>query len=133
MFTIRKEFSFCAGHYLKGLPTEHPCNRVHGHNYKVIVELQSKHMNDAGMVVDYRRLNCLKEYLDKEYDHRMLNDRTEYYGTTPTNSPTAENIARMLFYFFAKILKDMNVTNDDVVLKSVIVKETDKTSATYTP
>lgn len=86
--TISKEFAFSASHVLKGLPTDHPCSRLHGHNYIVKVELSGP-VNDVGFVIDYRELGFVKAYLDDELDHRHLND------VLPFN-PTAENMARWL-------------------------------------
>lgn len=39
MFRITKEFHFSASHQLTGLPEDHQCARLHGHNYIVEVEL----------------------------------------------------------------------------------------------
>lgn len=115
MFVIKKEFSFSASHYLEGLPAEHPCSRLHGHNYKVIVELSAEKLDATGFVCDYRELDEIKQFLDREIDHRHLND------VLPFN-PTAENIARHFFAYFK--LKFSQVS-------AVTVKETEKTSATY--
>ncbi len=41
MYTIAKRFTFSASHVIGGLPEEHPCARLHGHNYEVEVVLQS--------------------------------------------------------------------------------------------
>ena len=46
MFKISKEFYFSAAHALFGLPDDHPCTRLHGHNYVVTVHLY-KLFNDA--------------------------------------------------------------------------------------
>jgi 6-pyruvoyltetrahydropterin/6-carboxytetrahydropterin synthase len=40
MHRIGKRFSFSASHFIGGLPAEHPCARLHGHNYEVEVSLQ---------------------------------------------------------------------------------------------
>ncbi|HBU96439.1 6-pyruvoyl trahydropterin synthase family protein, partial [Thalassospira lucentensis] len=40
MFTITKQFAFSASHQLAGLDADHPCSRLHGHNYIVEVELK---------------------------------------------------------------------------------------------
>ena len=37
MFSISKQFHFCASHIIEGVPEGHPCGRLHGHNY--VVEL----------------------------------------------------------------------------------------------
>ncbi len=91
MFTITKEFHFSASHELKHLSEDHPCYRLHGHNYVVEVVLQSETLNSVGFVRDYRELSPLKTYIDERLDHRHLNDVLGDDGVT------AEQIARLLF------------------------------------
>ncbi len=115
MYIIEKEFFFSAAHKLLGLPEEHPCSRLHGHNYTVIVSLMSLKTNKTGFVEDYRSLEDIKKWIDKTFDHRYLNDVVDY-------NPTAENLAKDLFLTF----KEMHP-----MLQSVRVKETFKTEAIY--
>lgn len=115
MYTISKEFHFSAAHQLQGLPETHPCSRIHGHNYVIIITLQSVTLNPNGFVQDYRDLDEIKRYIDNNLDHRSLND------VLPCN-PTAENIARFLFKTFRVIYPK---------IVCVSVKETDKTCATF--
>ena len=74
MYTIAKQYHFSASHILKGLPDDHPCSRMHGHNYIVEVILETKTLDKNGFVRDYRELNELKKYIDDSVDHRHLND-----------------------------------------------------------
>lgn len=90
-YTIRKRFNFSASHQLFGLADDHPCLRLHGHNYVVEVELTASELNAVGFVRDYRDLSKLKQYIDGHLDHRHLND---VLGDDYT---TAEHIARILF------------------------------------
>ena len=116
MYTIEKDFDFSASHQLEGLPEDHPCSRLHGHNYVVRVRLQGP-LNEVGFVRDYRELSEFKKYLDEKCDHRHLNDRM------PTSAnPTAENLA----YLFYLALRDYF---PEVV--AVGVSETPKTWAWY--
>jgi 6-pyruvoyltetrahydropterin/6-carboxytetrahydropterin synthase len=115
MFIIRKEFAFSASHCLGHLPEGHPCSRVHGHNYIVTVELRSAILRN-GFVRDYRELDCVKKFLDENWDHRHLND------VLPNISPTAENMAHILFLEF-----DIKLTE----LYAIEVSETPKTNARY--
>ena len=119
MFIIKKEFHFSASHRLIGLPDTHPCSRVHGHNYVVTVTLQSKQVNAVGFVTDYRELEPIKRYIDSTLDHQHLNDCFPH-------QPSAELMAKSLFWHFRDVLGFTNIT-------SVEVKETDKTTAIYTP
>jgi 7-carboxy-7-deazaguanine synthase len=70
MFTISKKFEFSASHQLVGLPDDHPCSRLHGHNYTIEVELQSDGVDETGFVVDYRELDVVKRWIDDILDHR---------------------------------------------------------------
>ena len=117
MFTITKQFAFCAAHHLPHLPADHPCARVHGHNYRVEVVVQSPSLDDRGFCqVDYREFDPFKKYLDEALDHRDLNEVLAPLRTT------AENIAKFL-YAKAKALSPFVV--------AVRVSETDKTWAEY--
>lgn len=90
MYKITKQFFFSASHQLSNLPNEHPCSRLHGHNYIVEVILQSNELDEYGFVVDYFDLKPIKDYIDKKLDHRHLNDVLPF----PTST---ENIARHLY------------------------------------
>jgi len=74
MFRISKEFHFSASHQLRHLAADHPCARLHGHNYVVVIELASRTLNADGFVRDYRELEALKTYIDTVFDHRHLNE-----------------------------------------------------------
>lgn len=116
MYTISKEYHFSASHQLFQLPPDHPCHRLHGHNYVVEVELESESLNQYGFVKDYRDLDALKDYIDERFDHRHLN---EVLGD---DSVTAENIAKH-FYDWCK------AQWPEVV--AVRVRETPKSCAEY--
>lgn len=115
MYKISKQFAFSASHILSGLPQEHPCARLHGHNYIVTLHLKSETLDDVGFVKDYRSLSVAKEYIDTNLDHRHLNDILNF-------NPTAENIAKHLFDLFKQIIPE---------LYAVEVSETPKTTAVY--
>lgn len=118
MYTIAKEYHFSASHILHGLSGDHPCSRLHGHNYIIEVELQSKTLNDTGFVRDYCELDALKKYIDETIDHRHLND------VLGENNTTAECIAKH-FYEWCKARWPE--------VSAVRVKETPKTMAEYRP
>lgn len=118
MYKISKEFAFSAAHALFGLGPDHPCTRLHGHNYIVRVHLRAKALNETGFVRDYNDLKLVKHYIDNNLDHKNLNDIM-----APLNS-SAENLAKMLFDIFKPMLPE---------LYAVEVSETPKTSAIYEP
>lgn len=118
MYRIRKSFQFSASHQLQGLPDDHPCTRLHGHNYEVIVELASDTLNSTGFVRDYRELSEFKQYIDNTLDHRHLND------VLGENNTTAEKIAFHLYTW---------CNNRWPEVSAVSVSETPKTWAEYRP
>jgi 6-pyruvoyltetrahydropterin/6-carboxytetrahydropterin synthase len=91
MYVISKRFSFSASHVIGGLPAEHPCGRLHGHNYEVEVVLQSADLDVVGFVRDYRELSALKSFIAETLDHKHLND---VFGHDRT---TTEVLAKWLF------------------------------------
>ena len=87
MYKLKKTYTFDAAHKLKNTQslTSKKCTRLHGHRWKVKVEIITKRIiND--MVIDFGRL---KEIIDL-LDHRNLNDVLKF-------NPTAENIAGFLY------------------------------------
>ena len=118
MYIISKQFTFSASHQLLNLSDDHPCHRLHGHNYIVEIELKSETLDATGFVRDYNDLDALKQYIDDTLDHRHLN---EVFGHDDT---TAENLARFLY--------DWGKTKWPEV-SSVRVSETPKTWAEYRP
>lgn len=118
MYKITKEFHFSASHQLIGLPDDHPCARLHGHNYIVKVELMSDELNEHGFVKDYRDLTPLKNYIDDELDHRHLNEVFGHDGMT------AEYLSKTLYEWCSERWSEVS---------AVMVSETPKTWAEYRP
>ena len=68
---IGRSYYFSAAHWLPHVPEGHKCRNMHGHNYRVAVEV------DAGLdvnhyVFDFIALKNLMRELTDELDHRML-------------------------------------------------------------
>ncbi len=118
MYTITKEFHFSASHQLTSLPLDHPCARMHGHNYAVVVELAAEELNRHGFVRDYRELKAFKIYLDDEIDHRHLNEVFD------CEAVTAEYLARHFYQWCKARWPEVS---------AVRVSETSKTWAQYRP
>jgi 6-pyruvoyltetrahydropterin/6-carboxytetrahydropterin synthase len=118
MLSISKEFHFSASHVLGALPDGHPCARLHGHNYIVVVELsaRSDELNHAGFVRDFGELDVVKSWIDDEIDHRHLND---VLGGV---SPSAEHIAQWIYTHWKEKFPE---------LSAIRVSETPRTWAEY--
>ena len=118
MYRITKEFHFSASHQLSGLPVDHQCARMHGHNYIVMVELASATLNEYGFVRDYTELRPLTPSTAAEIAHRPLTDVFAY------DLVTAEYMAKH-FYDWCKARWPETT--------AVKVSETPKTWAEYRP
>lgn len=118
MYRITKEFHFSASHQLCRLADDHPCARMHGHNYIVEVELSAEVLDENGFVIDYHALKPLKRYIDDELDHRHLNDVFD------NDMVTSEWLAAEIFKF---------CKSRWVQTSAVRVSETPKTWAEYRP
>jgi 6-pyruvoyltetrahydropterin/6-carboxytetrahydropterin synthase len=118
MYRITKQFAFSASHQLSNLPGDHPCARLHGHNYIVEVELAAETLDENGFVLDYRALAPFKAYIDDRLDHRHLNEVFGHDGVT------SEVLARALFDWARA--RWVQVT-------AMRVSETPKTWAEYRP
>lgn len=98
-WTISKEFHFSASHQLTGLPEEHQCARLHGHNYILVVRLTSNKLMQPGFVLDYGELTFVKYWAD-HMDHRHLNDIFDF-------NPTSERIIQFLYQVIRRELTEL--------------------------
>jgi 6-pyruvoyltetrahydropterin/6-carboxytetrahydropterin synthase len=66
---IAKEFHWEMGHRLP----EHfgKCKNIHGHSYRMIVELQGE-VNDGGMIMDYYDLKKIVNPIVDQLDHAFM-------------------------------------------------------------
>jgi len=72
VYRVKKRFTFSAAHRLPQVPKNHKCHYVHGHNYMVDVEIGTATLDDYNFVIDFIELDFFKEFLDKEFDHKLL-------------------------------------------------------------
>ncbi len=114
MYTISKEFQFSASHQLMGLGNDHPCSRIHGHNYTLKVFLRGE-LNKDGFVQDFTDLKPVSEWINNTLDHRHLNDVFDF-------QPSIENMCKYVY--------DL-VKSQFPQLVAVEMSETPKTSCRY--
>jgi 6-pyruvoyltetrahydropterin/6-carboxytetrahydropterin synthase len=123
MFEVTVEQSFAAGHYLRNYKGK--CENPHGHNYKLLVTLQGRELDSAGLLLDFKDLKTAMKQVIARLDHQMINDVAPF---TEVN-PSAENLARYFFQESNGLLK--GTTSGRVWVKTVTVFETDVSNATY--
>jgi 6-pyruvoyltetrahydropterin/6-carboxytetrahydropterin synthase len=97
MYRVSKRFGFSASHILHGLGEDHPCSRLHGHNYEVEVVAEASEVDHRGFVVDFHELDDVKRWIDETLDHRHLNDVLD-------GQPSAEALARFVHEWARKNL-----------------------------
>ena len=88
---ITQAFAFEAAHRLPQVPTTHRCHRLHGHSYRVELQLDGPVDPISGFVVDFFDVEAAFGPLLRRLDHQYLN---EIEGL---ENPTAENIAIWIF------------------------------------
>jgi len=70
-----REFHFEAAHRLPRVPPDHKCHRMHGHSYRVEVQVAGEVDPDLGWLVDFGDIAArVDPVLKQELDHRVLND-----------------------------------------------------------
>lgn len=122
MYYVSAVQHFSAAHSLRGYQGK--CENLHGHNYKVEVELKGLELTKSGMVVDFTDLRSALDTILSRMDHKHLNEIKPFDRI----NPTAENIAKlvyeeMLLKFSAKKIK----------VSQVVVWESEGCKATYGP
>ncbi len=110
MFTIGVSRKFSAAHQIHGIGGK--CEGVHGHNYRVEVEVSAKKLAKPGMIADFIEVG--KKLTGILPDHKMLNEVYSF-------NPTSENLARQFFTEMKKFYPVSRVT----------VWETEDSCATY--
>lgn len=85
MYRIQKRLEISGAHSLT-LDYESKCSNLHGHNWIVYIWLQSKKLDNNGMILDF---TVIKKKILEKLDHKNLNDIFDF-------NPTAENIAKWI-------------------------------------
>ncbi len=120
VYTLRVINEFAAAHTLVGY--DGPCQRMHGHNWKVETELRSQQLDDIGMAIDFKTIKSEVRRVIDDLDHRYLNELAPFARI----NPTAENIAA---YLFRELSATLN--NSRCRVSAVTLWETDRACVRY--
>ncbi len=99
MFTVFKEYSFAAAHAIRG--HTRGCQNLHGHNYKVRVQVCAETLDELGMVIDFADLKAIVERVVGKFDHSVINEHPPFDRERNT---TAEELAEYVFGEVAALL-----------------------------
>lgn len=90
MFELVVEKTIAAAHFLRNY--QGPCERLHGHNYRIVVFVTGDQLDEAGLLEDFGTIKQALNRVLERLDHYNLNDLPEFADL----SPSAENIARVI-------------------------------------
>lgn len=122
MYSICVESRFSSSHYLRHY--EGSCANLHGHNWRVEVEVRGKDLGRNGMLMDFTELNRELNAVTGEFDHTVINDHPDFKDGRI--NPTAETLAR---YIYDRLTETVNPNQ----IYRVSVFETDEYVASYLP
>lgn len=114
---LHKTFQIEAAHRLPNVPAGHKCARMHGHSFRIDVEVDGPVDPHFGWVMDFADIKAAFAPLFDALDHRCLND------VDGLENPTSENLARWIWERLAPRLP---------LLSRVTVQETCTSGCTYT-
>ncbi len=89
--SLVKQFGFESAHFLPRVPEGHKCRRMHGHSFRVEVEVTGPIDPEFGWLMDYGEISAVVKPVVAELDHRLLND------IPGLENPTSEVIAVWLW------------------------------------
>jgi len=119
-YTLKVLAEFAAAHQLRGYSGN--CSRMHGHNWKVEVEVTGNTLDNVGMVTDFKTMKRAARDVAERLDHFYLNDIPPF----DTINPTAENLAA---WFYREV--GMLLNNEHAHVSAVTLWETDRACVTY--
>lgn len=119
-YTLKISTEFAASHSLREYPGD--CARLHGHNWKVEVEVTATDLDELGMAIDFKTVRAAAREAAGQLDHRHLNELDPFDRI----NPTAENIAAWLF----STIRD-RVAGPNRHLSAVTVWETNRAAIRY--
>ena len=120
-YTLKVVTDFAAAHALRGYRGE--CSQLHGHNWKVEVEVVASSLDEVGMGIDFKTIKSMAKEALNRLDHRHLNEVAPFDDI----NPTAENIAA---YLYRQLSNGLNGPRTRV--GAVTLWETERACVRYT-
>ncbi len=120
MYRIAKDFRFSAAHFIRGHTGG--CENLHGHNYRVRVEVAAGELDALGMVLDFADLKAVMEEIAGPFDHAVVNDIPPF----DERNTTAELLSE---YFYREAAR--RIDDDRVRVTRVEVWENESSCAWF--
>jgi len=99
---ITQAFTFEAAHRLPNVPSTHKCHRMHGHSYRVELQLKGTVDPKTGFVIDFFDVEKVFGPVLESLDHHTLND------IDGLENPTAENISVWIWRKVKPLLDELS-------------------------
>lgn len=139
MYTLTTQITFEAAHRLKSAYSEACFKNIHGHSYRVEVEVGSRFLNADNMICDFKKLKeVINTTLEEKYDHSCFLHKDDPLVAPITENckkvfvcsenPTAEFMARKFFVELQQAFAEEKTGCEPV---RVSVWETEHNMATY--
>lgn len=119
-FILKVVVEFSAAHVIKGY--NGPCARLHGHNWTVEAQVETRKLDEIGIGYDFRDLKKKLKVLTESLDHRHLNEIPPFDKI----NPTAENLA---CWIHENLYPD--VDTEDAKLIAIIIWENNRSAVEY--
>lgn len=122
-YLVRAVTEFSAAHVLHGYAGA--CNRVHGHNFRVELEVEAMELDAIGMALDFTVLEQMAAEVARDLDHRLLNEVPPFDEVNPTAEHVAAHFYVRLHGRIASLAPDRGTR-----LIAVTVQENARSSVT---
>lgn len=76
---------------MPNVPTGHKCSRLHGHSFRIELQLSGDVAADSGWVMDFADVKAAFQPTYDRLDHHYLNE------IPGLENPTSENLARWIW------------------------------------
>lgn len=121
IYTLKVLNEISSSHVIEGHSGK--CARLHGHNWKIEVEVECRRLDPLGMGMDFADLKAHVHAVTEPLDHRHLNDLPGFADC----NPTAENVAAYVYRETGQ-----RINQPDLRVAAVTIWETSKASVRYT-
>jgi 6-pyruvoyltetrahydropterin/6-carboxytetrahydropterin synthase len=121
VYELTVKCHFDAAHSLRGYPGE--CYRLHGHTWDVEATVAGTELDEIGILYDFKLLKADLNQVLERYDHFYMNEIPPFTEI----SPTAENLARVIYEQLAEVIAPI------VTLLEISVWESPVAKLTYRP
>jgi 6-pyruvoyltetrahydropterin/6-carboxytetrahydropterin synthase len=118
------------------------CALIHGHNWSITLTFACRATDANGFVIDFGKLNYLKEWIDSQLDHaclfnaddpqkdRLLEQFGPVFKAYVLPNCSCEGLAEHLYEVFGPMVRTQ--TEGRAWLTAVEIQEDSKNSACYT-